>query len=194
VFILPVAFGGVGLVAAIWIYVDASDHAEYPLVWALLAFFMWVIIVPFYVFFRLYTARPISSRREQQLNRDRIDPMRYRFASEIEKSRFIEAAEHGPGTMYDQVLGENVRGTGYAHFTVERAEKLIQELRYNEAWDYLTELYTVAMNDNDPRAMDTYKHYLLRLPDGAPRFRDWLETAQQVPDKPAAKPSREVPF
>lgn len=193
-FILPVAFGGVGLVAAIWIYVDASDHAEYPLVWALLAFFMWEIIVPFYIFFRLYTARPISSRREQQLNRDRIDPMRYRFASEIEKSRFIEAAEHGPGTMFDQVLGENVSGTGYAHFTVERAEKLIQELRYNEAWDYLTELYTVAMNDNDPRALDTYKHYLLRLPNGASRFRDWLETAQQIPDKPAAKPSREVPF
>jgi hypothetical protein len=192
--ILWIGIFGFGTVAAIWVFIDATDHAEYALVWAVLVAMAWPLFLPIYIFFRLYTARPISSRREQQLNRDRIDPMRYRFASEIEKSRFIEAAEHGPGTMFDQVLGENVSGAGYAHFTVDRAEKLIQEQRYDEAWDYLTELYTVAMNDNDARALDTYKHYLLRLPNGAPRFRDWLEAAQQIPDKPAVKPSHEVPF
>lgn len=189
-----VAYGAVGLVAAIWVWLDASDHAEYPLVWATLVLVAGPVFLPIYIFFRFYTSRAVSTRRQAQLNRDRLDPMRYRFASEIEKSRFIEAAEHGPGTMFDPVLGENVSGTGFAHFIVERAEKLIQEQRYDEAWDYLTELYTVALNDSDARALDTYKHYILRLPNGAPRFREWLETTPQVPDKPAPKPHREVPF
>lgn len=193
-FVLQVALGGVGLLAAIWIYVDASDHAEYPLMWALLAFFAWPVFVPVYIFFRLYSSRPVTARRQAQLNRDRIDPMRYRFASEIEKARFIEAAENGPGTMFDQVLGENVSGMGYAHFTVDRAERMLREQRYNEAWDYLTELYALALNENDPRAMDTYKHYILRIPESYQRFKQWLEDQQHIPDKPAPKRSREVPF
>ncbi len=188
------AFGGVGLVAAIWIYVDGSDHVEYPLVWALLVFFMWPVFLPIYIFFRLYAARPVSARRQQQLNRDRIDPMRYRFASEIEKARFIEAAESGPGTMFDQVLGENVSGLGYAHFTVDRAERLLREQRYDEAWDYLTELYALALSENDARAQDTYKHYILRIPDSFQRFKQWLEDQQHIPDKPVPKRKREVPF
>lgn len=182
------------IVIAVVVYVDASDNAVYPFVWAILMLVAWPLFLPVYIFFRFYTSRGMSARRLQQLNQERIDPARFRFPSEIEKAKFIQAAVEGPGTMFEPLLGENVSAQGFAHFTVERAELLLREQCYDEAWEYLTELYGIARLNSDPRALDTYRHYILRIPGVQQRFRDWLEEQDRPVDAPARKPKREAPF
>lgn len=187
--IIPLAV----LIAAIWVYVDATDHTDMGCVWGILAFVLPIPIVPLYFIMRLYSARPAS---KQQLSRFADERKLFsgpRFASDIEKLQYLEWAEKGPGTMFDPLTGLNIRPEGYRHFTDARAEQLITQARYADAWDYLIELYGVAHKDQDVRGLDTYKNYISRLPDGLQRLQQWQATQEDQPPPPVTK-SRDVPF
>jgi hypothetical protein len=68
--------------------------------------------------------------------------------------------------MYDPRTGLGSAPEGYPHFADSRAEALLAERRFDEALEYLLDLFTVADHDHDVRASDTYRHYLSRIPGG----------------------------
>jgi hypothetical protein len=176
-----------------WVYYDALDNAEYPLVWAVLVFMLPPLFLPLYIILRLYTMRRAGKRTIERMEQDRLGAMDYRFGSDVERARFIEAQERGTGTLYQPRGGIPEHSAGFAHFTVERAEQLIAAQRFDEAWEYLSDMYAVAAKEDDVRAMDTYQHYICRLPGGAARL-SALDPRLSALAKLAQRTDRDVPF
>ncbi len=184
----------------IWVVMDAFDHSGYGCAW--LAFFICFpgISILIYLFIRFYANRPdINPNFEMgEANQQTYS----RFPTEIEKARFIEAADHSLGTMYEP--GASATAVGYPHFRDDRAELLLSEGRFDEAWNYLIDLYAVAKSEADGRREDTYLHYISRLPKGTDKLAHWrrdqrLEIGSDSADDQAPPPnkpptSRDVPF
>jgi len=188
-----ILFGTVLFIGALWVFLDATEHTDNACAWGCLAFMLPMPIVPFYFIMRLYANRSASKRQLQRFAAERKGFEGPRFASDIEKLKYLAWAEKGPGTMYDPLAGLSVRPDGYRHFVDQRAETLITEARYTEAWDYLIELYAVAYKDQDVRALDTYRNYISRIPDGLAQLMQWRAEESDEPPPPVTK-TREVPF
>jgi hypothetical protein len=188
-----VGFGVGFLIGAIWVYMDASEHTDHACVWGCLAYMLPFPIIPLYFIMRMYANRNASKRQLERYAREREGLDVPRLASDIDKLHYLEWAEKGPGTMYDPQAGLSVRPEGYRHFIDQRAETLLMEARYEEAWDYLIELYAVAAKDQDVRALDPYRNSLSRLPDGLERLSHWRAAESAEPPPPVTR-SREVPF
>lgn len=188
-----IGFGVGFLVGAIWVYLDASEHTDNACVWGCLAYLLPFPIIPLYFIMRMYANRNVSKRQLQRFDDERKGFQGLHLASDIEKLKYLAWAEKGPGTMYDPRAGLSVRPDGFRHFIDQRAETLLNEARYAEAWDYLIELYAVAAKDQDVRALDTYKNYLSRIPDGLERLKQWRAEVSDEPPPPVTR-SREVPF
>jgi len=182
-----------GFIGAIWVWADASDRTDYGCVWALLALFFPVFIIPLYIFMRFYSERPVSRRAAEQYERDRAQFADSRFPKEIDRSPFLKQATRGSGTLYRPA--DTKAPTGHKHFTDHRAEALIEQARYEEAHDYLADLYAIAQKDNDQRALDTYRYYFTQLPTGKKRQEDWRREKRPQRDAQLKQPrKRDVPF
>jgi len=123
--------------------------------------------LPFYIFMRFYSDRRVAGGvlRERELERAEAESLP-RFASDIHKLRYLAAADKAHGTMYDPATGAGARAEGYPHFADNRAEALLKQRRFDEALEYLLDLYTVAAHDGDVRGRDTYRYYLSQIPGG----------------------------
>lgn len=151
--------------------------------------------LPFYIFMRLYSERGVSRaiRLERDLERSEAAQVP-RFVSDIHKLRYLAAAEKTHGTMYDPRTGVGTAPEGYRHFTDSRAEALFNQRRFNEALEYLLDLYVVADHDHDARARDTYRHYLSQIPGGLEALAR-RQADHSDPATPYRKPTdRTMPF
>jgi len=166
-YILPLA----GLFAALWVYIDAQERTDYGCLWAAFTFVAWPVVLPLYVVLRICAARGAPAHVREQQEREKEEARRFRFGSEIEKARFLAEIDKPGGTIYQPPPEPGARAA--AHFTVERAERLISERRFDEAWEYLIELYSVALAEHNPWAQDTYRNYIARLPGGPARLGEW---------------------
>jgi hypothetical protein len=123
--------------------------------------------LPFYIFMRFYSDRRVSRRILLERELERADAEKVpRFASDIHKLRYLAAADKAHGTLYDPTTGAGMAAEGYPHFADSRAEALLSQRRFDEAQEYLLDLYTVAAKDGDVRGRDTYRHYLSQIPGG----------------------------
>jgi len=123
--------------------------------------------LPFYIFMRLYTQRSVPRSEILKREYERAEAAQVpRFVSDIHKLRYLAAAEKSHGTMYDPRTGIGDAPAGYPHFADSRAEALLEQRRFDEALEYLLDLYSVAAKDGDVRGRDTYRHYLSRIPGG----------------------------
>jgi hypothetical protein len=181
------------VIGAFWVLVDAYDHAEYPCVWFVMVMLFFPLALPLYIFLRMYSARSASRRVREQRRQERDAVPMVRFASDIERAKFIEAAQGGAGTLFSP---PNLPKSeyGYAHFQVDRAERMIGEARYQEAFNYLVELYQMARDENDLRAVDTYRHYIARLPQGLTWLQQWEVKKRDRDRLPPSREKRDLPF
>ncbi len=210
--------------ATIWCILDAFTNNDNGCLWLMLMLSpLNPIVVPFYFFGKLYSQRSVSRRQLSLTGKDVETDISMRFASEIERAKFIQSAMKGGGTMYEPGISVQERPEGRQHFRDERAEGLLQELRYDDAWSYLIDLYSLAREDADFERVETYRSYLARIPQGLERLTQWEQgsrsaaapvsantpgTLSSVPPAPAAdglsptalgrasrrRPDRGVPF
>jgi len=197
-----IVLGFVVLGITAWAVFDAFERTAFGCLWLYLFIQFPVVAVLVYLAIRYATDRAYG--QEKLVTPDFDQPTISRFPTEIEKARFIEASSKY-GTMYepeDQVW----QPQGFRHFTVERAEMLIREKRFDEAADYLHGLYGTAKAEHDHRALDTYRYYIAKLPGGmagllareaeekAGRSADSREPQIIDPPSPGGKRKRDVPF
>ena len=190
-----IAFIPLGMLAgAVWIWIDASERTDYGCVWAALALLFPLIVIPLYIFMRFYATRPVSRRALAEHERERARFTDSRFPSDIDRTGYIRQAASGPGTLFNPAGGGPAGG--YKHFTDHRAEALIEQARYEEALDYLLDLYSVAEANGDNRALDTYRHYFSLLPAGSRQFEAWRRRGRPQQDAPPHRGGRDrdVPF
>lgn len=159
----------------IWCILDAFTNNDNGCLWLMLMLSpLNPIVVPFYVFGKLYSQRSVSRRQQSLTGRSEEDSdITRRFASEFERAKFIEASMKGGGTMYEPGLLVQRRPEGAQHFKDERAELLLSEQRYEDAWDYLIDLLGLARDDNDFEREETYRSYIARIPQGLARLTAW---------------------
>ncbi len=175
----------------IWAAYDAFDHTSHGCAWLSLFILTGPVGLAIYLFMRLYANRPDQS--VSQLADPMADNMS-RFPTEIEKARFIEAASKGGGTMFNPEEGQSEIPGGFPHFSDTRAEAMITQRRFDEAWEYLIDLYSLAHRDRDGRAEDTYRHYINRLPGGAKLLQEWRTENEEFPEETKPPAKRDVPF
>jgi hypothetical protein len=167
----------------LWCIVDSFTHTDLGCVWAILLIGpLNPLTVPFYFFSAMYSRRNVSPRKLSQLGGD---PEEYditrRFASEFERAKFIEAASRGGGTMYDAGMTVQKLPEGKQHFRDDRAEELLKEARFDEAWIYLIDLYALSQDGADWEREETYRHYISRLPEGLTRLNAWQRGERGTP-------------
>lgn len=173
---LKIIFPAVMVVSGLWIYVDAQTRVGNGCFWGALAFAVPPIGVPlYYIGLLVMNVRNTDPAfRGNRLERQQQEQERKRRVGmgDIERLREErERDEHG-GTMFDPVSGISVSRTGFAHFSDAHAEELIEQHSYEQAWEYLSDLYRLARAEGDGRAQDTYRHYISQLPDGLRRLRE----------------------
>jgi hypothetical protein len=203
--ILFAVLGGLFVWLTVWCIFDAFDRTDYGMVWLFFFLTLSPIFVPLYLIMRFYSDRNVPAKTvlAGELERERWRD--FRIGSEIERAKFIEQAMQGGGTMYDPNASLHLSTEGYRHFSDQRAEELLQHGNSEDAWQYLSELYGIARADGDLRALDTYRHYICRIPGGAARLaqRQAAETTAEAQSMPASlaagtlklpKARREVPF
>ena len=152
-------------------------------------------ILLFYVFMRFYQMRAPS--RQLLLERQREEqglPPAGRFASDIDKLRFLDAAERSHGTMYDPSMDHAAPPAGFRHFTDGRAEALLEQRRYDEAEPYLLDLHAVATAAHDVRSRDTYRHYLSLVPGGLEQLQQQEQRLRSPGREPRSPRRPDVPF
>ncbi len=174
---------------------DAFTATEMGCVWLGLFVFLPGISHIVYIFMRLYANRGVDPRvlRERELERSKYPETR--FPSEIQRAKFIEQAEKGHGTLYDPTAATFEGSAGFQHFKDNRAEALLREHRYEEAFEYLTDLLAVAVRDEDFRRRDTYRHYIQQIPGGAGLLKEWeAENSGRVFDVEERRRDEDVPF
>ena len=175
---------------------DAFERTDYGCVWVVLLAFFAPLTIAVYWLMRLYTDRraPKQVLDERENQSEMLRNMR--IGGEIERAKYIKAVAEGEATIYDPAAGALDTPQGYAHFTDERAEVLLRQRRYDEAWDYLIDLYAIANSEGDLRGTDTYLHYILRMPDGVRRLGSWRLQQMKDPERPPARTrrDRDVPF
>jgi hypothetical protein len=159
------------MVVLFWAIYDAFTRFEIGCagggcIWPLL-----MILFPpsilLYIFMRFYTSRTVSKSAVLEHQRQKAEAAKIpRFDSDIHKLRYLAAADKEHGTMYDPVTGAATSPEGYPHFADSRAEALLKQRRFDEAFEYLLDLHSVAASSHDVRARDTYRHYISRIPGG----------------------------
>lgn len=183
----------------IWAIFDAITQYEIGCagmgcIWPLLFFIIPPSLI-FYVFMRFYQYRAPS--RHQLLERQREQqglPPAGRFGSDIDKLRILEAAQRGHGTMYDPVRDHSAPPAGFKHFSDSRAEALLKQQRYDEAAEYLLDLYEVATAAGDVRSRDTYRHYLSLVPGGLEQLQQQEQRLRGPGREPHSPRRPDVPF
>jgi hypothetical protein len=140
---------------AIW---DVFEHTDYGIVW-LVSFLVFPPLIPVYVFMSLYSRRatqrsPVDGGRE------------FSMGSELDRARFIEAAQDGRGTLYEPSAMLGGGGLPRKAFTDHKADEMLAARHYDAAATYLTEMLELAQSDGDPDRLSTYRWYLSQLPDG----------------------------
>ena len=163
------------LVSGIWIYHDAQSRTSNGCFWGALAFAVPPIGVPLY-YIGLLTIHirdydPAFKRRQEQDEMRELERKRRTSMGDIERIREEEARDPDGGTMFDPASGHSVSREGFRHFNDQHAEELLGELKHDEAWDYLSDLFLVARDDGDGRGMDTYRNYISRIPNGLKRLK-----------------------
>ncbi|MCC7477288.1 hypothetical protein IT575_02420 [bacterium] len=177
----------------IWCVVDAFTHTDNGCLWTILLLTpLNPIVVPFYVFGTLYSRRQVTKRQLSLSGKEVETDISMRFASEIERAKFIQSAMKGGGTMYEPGVAVVERPEGRQHFRDERAESLLLEQRFEDAWNYLIDLYSLAREDVDFEREETYRSYLARIPQGLERLARWekgLAADSAASAGPAAVPA-----
>lgn len=192
---LPLLLGigvAVGLIVFIlWAALDAFERTDVGCLWLLLFVSVPFISLPVYVFMRFYSNRPTRRRLpEEGLERVGIS----RFASDIDKLRFVAEASKERGTMYDPNAGLSVSPEGFKHFSDNRVEALLEQRRFDEALDCLVELHSLAVRDCDARGRDTYLHYISRIPGGLRLLKECERGKDKLQSLTGDMDEREVPF
>jgi len=172
---LKIIYPALMLVSGIWVYLDAQTRTSNGCFWGALAFAVPPIGVPLYYIgllsMHIRDYDPAFKSKQQQ-NEMREQERRRRTAmGDIEKIREEQARDPDGGTMFDPLSGHSVSREGFKHFSDQRAEELLGEMKHEEAWDYLSDLYLLAREEGDGRAMDTYRHYISRIPGGLKRLK-----------------------
>lgn len=191
-----VVFSLLWLVVVIWAAMDAFTHTDMGCMWLCLFIFVPPLAIPIYVFMRLYTSRSVSRQVLMQRELEREQGAVSRFPTEIEKARYIAAAEQKHGTMYNPQSAVATAPDGFRHFADNRADSLLDQRRYEEAAEYLLDMYAVAAGDHDARGQDTYRHYLGRIPGGRELLHEWeVEHGTRRPgDRSTPRRDDEMPF
>lgn len=170
--IFPALMVGCGL----WIYLDAETRVGNGCFWGALAFAVPPIGVPFYYFcvlvMTIRNTDPAFRSRKRERQQQEQERRRLVMMGDIERLREERGRDDYGGTMFDAQSGIGISREGFRHFTDSRAEDLIEGQRYEQAWDYLSDLYRLARSEGDQRALATYRHYISRLPDGLKRLKE----------------------
>lgn len=159
-------------VAGLWIGVDSESRIGNGWLWGSIAFACPFLGVPLYYGLLLYLCIR-DGRRNKELDAEheqvREQTRRFKLMGEIERQQYLANAERSGGTLYG--AQQEAASLGARHFTDERAEELLVRRQYEDAWDYLSDLYAVARAERDQHRTQTYLYYIGRLPDGAQRLR-----------------------
>jgi len=197
---IPVLIFGLLCALTLVLVFDAFNHTDMGCFWLAMFLCLPGISHIVYIFFRLYTSRPVDKKILMQRELEKAKYPVTRFPSDIQRAKYIDAASKEHGTMYNPEAGINEDPGGYKHFTDGRAESLLSQQRFEEAFEYLADLLAVADKSGDVRGKDTYRHYINRIPGGAGLLREW-ETEQSgaiydIPERRQTMPPHtdDVPF
>ncbi|MBN2080956.1 hypothetical protein JW859_01990 [bacterium] len=184
---------------AIWAINDAMTRYELGCagmgcIWPVLIL-LFPPALPFYIIMRLQTSRrvPHSVVLKFDLEREEREQIP-RLPSDIHKLRYLAAADKEHGTMYEPQMGLPAGSRGFPHFTDGQAEALLEQARFDEAYDYLVELHDLAVASEDVRGRDTYKHYISRIPGGLDSLRQHEVTYQDRYEGQPPPVDRSMPF
>ena len=175
---LTIIYPALMVVCGLWIYVDANSRVGNGCFWGALAFAVPPLGVPLY--YGALLAMALRDARgpgaQERREREQREQLRKQLVTqgEIQRQQYLEQAQAHGGTVFNPQAGMGQREGGCRHFVDQHAEELIEGRRYEEASDYLIDMYALARNEQDGVRMDTYRYYLCRLPDGQKRLRDHL--------------------
>jgi hypothetical protein len=192
---LPLLIGvglGVCLVVLIlWAALDAFERTEAGCLWLVLFVTIPFISLPIYLFARFYADRPaMKGLHDERPEGTWVS----RFPSDFDKLSYIRQLGQSEGSALAPDNAMRITGRGYKHFTDSRAEALLEQRRFDEALDYLLDLYALAVRAGDARGRDTYLSYISGVPGGTVLLREW-EREQLKPQGSAdAVDRREPPF
>jgi hypothetical protein len=161
--------------AAGWVFWDAVQRAgEWGFLWGVFALGAAPVVVPLYLICIVIADRPAPAwvQREKELATEAT--RRYKAMGELERVKFLEAAAGNGGTLYTGVTGMAPHNRGVKHFGDAHAEQLIGTQQFGPAFLYLYDMYVLAADDSDVRGEETYRHYIMQLPQGA----EWLKGAR----------------
>jgi hypothetical protein len=174
-------FPAVGLMLGIWVWYDAADKTEYPAIWGLLVMLCWPVFFPLYYFMLfLYHQRPRTRHMAEELEMRRMPKVLGKTA--MDREYMLAQLQEGPGTIYDAAAGMSRRAGGHRYRELSLAEELLVQ-QPEQAWEYLTDLYETAEQENDTETIATCEWYLRRVPDGNRRFPHWLKHRYDPPPK-----------
>jgi hypothetical protein len=174
----------------IWAIYDAFTYTDYGFAWSFV-FAVLPPVVPIYLAMSLYARRSVSQAGNRFVS---SEDSSFRFSTEIERARFIEAADKGQGTLYEPAATLGSGGAaGRKVFTDHHAEGLIAGGDDQAALAYLLEMYTLAEGDGDPDRLSTYRHYILSVPGGTEALAR-AKAKRGDPDRPDTEGKRSVPF
>jgi hypothetical protein len=160
----PLILAWVG--AATWVLWDSVQRMQvWGVLWGFCAFGMAPIVVPLYIFAVIIADRPAPAwvQREREFQKEQVT--KFKGMNEFERARYMEAAAGGAGTLYGGP-GMRPSDNGAKLFEDAHAEALLAANDPDAAFIYLYDLYQLAVENSDPRGMETYKYYIARLPHG----------------------------
>jgi hypothetical protein len=161
---LPLILLWVG--SAAWVMWDSVQRTQvWGVLWGFLALGAAPIVVPLYIIAVVIANRPAPAwvERERAFQKEQVT--KFKGMSEFDRVRYLEAAAGGAGTLY---AGPGLRPSenGAKLFEDAHADRLLAAQDYDGAFVYLYDLYLLALEDNDPRGEQTYKHYIGQVPHG----------------------------
>jgi hypothetical protein len=106
----------------------------------------------------------------------------FKFSSEIDRVKWMGSLDPAKGTLFEPTLGLSLRQDRHDKFVDERADWLLENGEDGEAFDYLTGMYKIAVEQADGPRVAGFKRIIeARLPNGAARFAYWQEHGVDIP-------------
>lgn len=148
----------IGLILALWVYIDAQDHGQDGLVWAVIVFFLQIpALIVYFLFFRQGIA-PAEKHTAVSRSDDFLYRSKYRtqdLSGDRKKATMAGVAPPDPD------------------FSDPELERLISERKLSEARGYLKDMIQIAREMNDQKSLRNYKKYeliLAKMSRGSSRF------------------------
>jgi len=180
--VIPLLILYFGLIA--WLTFDASKDSNW-VIWLFLFLGGGPVTIPLYI---IVAARARATTSQDRLDEDAEGRRNaFKFATEIDRVKWIAGLEQSGGTMYEPSVGLNLRRDRHATFRDERAEQLLADGDPDAAYEYLSSMYEIAREQADTTRAAGFRHYIeARLPDGAARLRQLDGLPPEEPQPPAA--------